>query len=299
MKLWDKFKQGLTKTRQGIWKQIHSLFRGKADEEFFDSLEETLIQGDVGLNTTMTIVEQLREIQVEKKIQDAQDLMEAFKDILQSLLPTSELEVHKDVLNIFLIIGVNGTGKTTSLAKLAYYYKEQGYKVMGAAGDTYRAAAIEQLTSWAERISFPLIAQEAGADPAAVAYDAREAARARGQDILLVDTAGRLHTKKNLMAELKKVKRVLQKDGDHLKTILVLDSTNGQNALEQGRMFNEALEIDGLILTKLDGTAKGGIVFAIARELHLPVYMIGLGEKPEDLKPFNPEFFVDNLLGEE
>lgn len=296
MKLWSKLKNGLAKTRQGVWQKVTSLFSGEINDDFFESLEEHLIQGDVGLPTTMKIIEQMEQHNLKNK--DSDEVLSIFKKTLVDLLPEKKLVLAQDQLNVFLIAGVNGSGKTTSLAKLAYYFKNNDYKVLAAAADTYRAAAIEQLQNWADRLNFPLIAQETGSDAAAVAFDATMAAQKRKSDVLLIDTAGRLHTEKNLMAELEKIKRVVSKNEPNVKTLLVLDATNGQNALEQGKIFNQALTIDGLILTKLDGTAKGGIIFAIAKELGLPVYMIGLGEKPEDLKPFNREAFVENLLAE-
>jgi len=297
MSLLDKLKSGLAKTRQGIWKNTVGLFRGKVDEDFFEELEELLIQGDVGVNTTMELVEELRKVQKEKKL-EGEELFSEFKNLLTGFLDASSLELDKDSLNILLIVGVNGSGKTTSLAKLAHFYKEEGFSPLLVAGDTFRAAAIDQLKIWGERLNLPVIAQSQGSDPAAVCFDAREAAIARGKNLLLVDTAGRLHTEKNLMEELKKIKRVLARDEQKIKTLLVLDATNGQNALEQGRIFNESLTIDGVILTKLDGTAKGGIVFPLARELNLSVFKIGLGEGMEDLKTFDPKLFVEQLLEE-
>lgn len=295
MSLIDKLKSGLAKTRQGIWKNTVGLFRGKVDEEFYEELEELLIQGDVGVNTTMELIEELRQRQKEKNL-EGEELFAEFKSLLSGFLQVSNFKLDPDQLNILLIVGVNGSGKTTSLAKLAHYYKQEGFAPLLVAGDTFRAAAIDQLKVWGNRLNLPVIAQSPGSDPAAVCYDAREAARARGKNLLLVDTAGRLHTEKNLMEELKKIKRVLGKEECNLKTLLVLDATNGQNALEQGRTFNDSLTIDGIILTKLDGTAKGGIVFPLARELKLPVFKLGLGEGMEDLKAFEPELFVEQLL---
>ena len=297
MSLLEKLKKGLSRTREGIWNKTAALFSRKIDEDFYEELEELLIQGDVGVKTTMEITEELREIQREKKL-EGDELFSAFKELLVEKLPRSEYAPQKGEQNMVLMVGVNGTGKTTSLAKLARYYHNEGMSPLLVAADTFRAAAIDQLKVWGQRLDLPVIAQNPGADPAAVAYDAREAGRARKNDMLLVDTAGRLHTQKNLMEELKKVKRVLTRDGDPVTTFLVLDATSGQNALEQGKEFNTALEIDGVILTKLDGTAKGGIVFALAQELGLPVYMVGLGEGMDDLKEFDPEIFVDQLLGE-
>ncbi len=298
MSILDKLKSGLAKTRQGIWKNTVGLFKGKVDEDFFEELEELLIQGDVGIKTTMELIEELKEIQGEKKL-EGEELFTEFKNLLAGFLQSAPVELEKDQLNILLIVGVNGSGKTTSLAKLAHYFHEEKYAPLIVAGDTFRAAAIDQLKVWGERLNLPVIAQDPGSDPAAVCFDAREAALARGKNLLLVDTAGRLHTEKNLMEELKKIKRVLSKEESNLKTLLVLDATNGQNALEQARIFNESLTIDGIILTKLDGTAKGGIVFPLARELNLPVYKLGLGEGMEDLKPFDPTLFVEQLLGED
>jgi len=291
----EKLKAGLAKTRQGIWQNTIGLFQRKVDEDFFEELEELLIQGDVGVKTTMELIEELQAVQKEKKL-EGEELFSEFKKILAGFLKTAPVELDKERLNILLLVGVNGSGKTTSLAKLAHHFQQENFAPMLVAGDTFRAAAIDQLKIWGERLNLPVIAQSSGSDPAAVCYDARESALARGKNLLLVDTAGRLHTEKNLMAELKKIKRVLNRNQPNLKTLLVLDATNGQNALEQGRIFNEALTIDGVILTKLDGTARGGIVFPLARELDLPVFKLGLGEGMEDLKPFIPELFVGQLL---
>lgn len=295
MTLWQKFINGLQKTRDSIWNSVKALFKGDINDEFFDELEEILIQGDVGVTTTMAIVEDLREV-VKKEKLAADELLAHFKGMLVEMLPQGQLITKKTGLKTLLFVGVNGSGKTTSLAKVGYRLKKEGKKIIIAAADTYRAAAIEQLQIWGDRLAIPVIAQNPGADPAAVVFDAQKAALARGADYLLVDTAGRLHTEKNLMAELGKIKRVLSGEDNFLQIVLVIDATNGQNALEQGRAFNDALKVDGVIVTKLDGTAKGGIVFALAKELGLPVFLIGLGERREDLKPFERNLFVESLL---
>ncbi len=295
MTLWEKFINGLRKTRSGIWNGVKALFKGDIDDEFFDELEEILIRGDVGVATTMSLVEDLRDV-VKKEKLTADELLAYFKDMLVEMLPQGQLATAEAGLKTLLFVGVNGSGKTTSLAKVGHRLKEEGKNVVIAAADTYRAAAIDQLQIWGERLAIPVIAQSPGADPAAVVFDAKKAALARDADYLLVDTAGRLHTEKNLMAELGKIKRVLVGEDNLLQIILVIDATNGQNALEQGRAFNGALEVDGVIVTKLDGTAKGGIVFALAKELNLPVFLIGLGESREDLKPFERNLFVESLL---
>ncbi len=289
MGIWKRIKRG------GLWERIASLLISDTDKDIYEELEETLIQADVGVSATLDIIDELKNQQSEKNLKGT-DLLTAFREILLGILPVATIHFKDNALNILLIVGVNGSGKTTTAAKLGFYFKQQNYSPLLVAADTYRAAGIEQLSLWAQKLQLPVIAPEAGADPGAVAFDGREAALARENNILIVDTAGRLHTQKNLMEELRKVKKVLSKDEHNLHTILVLDAISGQNGLEQGRIFHKYLNVDGLIMTKLDGTARGGILFAIARELKIPVFMAGLGEKPEDLKPFNSQLFVDSLL---
>ncbi|MEM8984593.1 MAG: signal recognition particle-docking protein FtsY [Pseudomonadota bacterium] len=273
---------------------------GKIDETVLEELETRLIMADVGIDTTEHILEQLRKRLARNELSDAAALLSGLEQTLTDLLtPVAKpLEISADRPFVVLMVGVNGAGKTTTLGKLAQQYTAAGYSVMLAAGDTFRAAAIEQLQVWGERNSVPVVAQQTGSDPAAVLFDAHQAATARSADILLADTAGRLHSQEGLMAELEKVKRVLGRadaNAPH-EVLLVLDAGLGQNALNQAREFNKALGVTGLVVTKLDGTAKGGVVFAIAAELGIPIRYIGIGEKLEDLAPFNAQDFVRALL---
>ena len=294
-----KLVAGLQKTRDNIISGMDSIFSGFSaiDDEFYEEIEETLIMGDLGIQTTMSIVEDLR-----KKVQGIKDpseckelLMESIRDQMDLGENAYEYENRQSVL---LIIGVNGVGKTTSVGKLAGQLKDDGKKVILAAADTFRAAAIEQLTEWANRAGVDIIAQQEGSDPAAVVYDAVAAAKSRRADILICDTAGRLHNKKNLMEELKKINRIIDKEFPeaYRETLVVLDGTTGQNALSQARQFMEVADITGIILTKLDGTAKGGIAVAIQSELGIPVKYVGVGEKIDDLQKFNAEEFVNALF---
>jgi fused signal recognition particle receptor len=273
---------------------------GRIDDTVLEELETRLITADVGVETTERILEGLRKQVARKELSDLNALLGALRGALVAILAADDREPQSDPSAPFsiLVVGVNGAGKTTTIGKLARHFKSQGLKVMLAAGDTFRAAAVEQLQVWGQRNDVPVIAQAAGADPAAVAFDAMQAARARSVDVLLTDTAGRLHTQTNLMEELKKVKRVMGRvDASAPQEILlVLDASQGQNALQQARLFNDALGVTGIVLTKLDGTAKGGIVFAIASELRLPIRYIGIGESAEDFGEFEPEAFVDALL---
>ncbi|MFI5358440.1 MAG: signal recognition particle-docking protein FtsY [Halanaerobiales bacterium] len=299
--LFSRLKSGLSKTRDGFINQVSSLFTsyGKIDEELFEELEEILIQADVGVKTTIQLVEELRERVEEEGIKEPEKLNDLFRQQLTELLQAENAGLElAGGLNILMVVGVNGVGKTTTIAKIAQRYKNEGKSVLLAAGDTFRAAAIDQLRVWSERIGVSLIAQQEGADAAAVAYDAVQAAKARDVDLLIVDTAGRLHTQKNLMEELKKVKRVIEREGEgsNIQVLLVLDATTGQNAINQARLFHEAINVDGIALTKLDGTAKGGIVVAIKNELGIPIKLIGVGEAAEDLQDFNPEEFVKALF---
>lgn len=297
----SKLVQGLTKTRNSIAHGIDAIFSGfsSIDDDFYEELEETLIMADLGINTTTAIVENLRAKVKENKIKDPAEcrelLINSMKEQMQLKETAYDFENKKSVV---LLIGVNGVGKTTSVGKLAGQLKEQGKKVMVAAADTFRAAAIEQLTEWAHRAKVDIIAQKEGSDPAAVIYDAVTAAKARNADILLCDTAGRLHNKKNLMEELRKIDRVIDREYPeaYRETLVVLDGTTGQNALAQAREFSEVADITGIVLTKLDGTAKGGIAIAIQSELGIPVKYIGIGEKIDDLQKFNAEDFINALF---
>ena len=293
--------EGLTKTRNNIASGLDSIFRGfsKIDDEFYEELEEILIMGDLGVDTTMNIIEDLQEQVQEQKIKDPQDCRQLLIDIIKDQMAVDETAYDfEDKTSVVLVIGVNGVGKTTTIGKLAAQLKARKKKVMMAAADTFRAAAIEQLTEWSHRAGVDIIAHQEGADPAAVVYDACQAARSRNVDILLCDTAGRLHNKKNLMNELSKIRRVIEREFPEacLETLIVLDGTTGQNALVQAREFKEVSDISGIVLTKLDGTAKGGIAIAIQAELGIPVKYIGVGEQIDDLQKFDPDAFVNALF---
>ncbi|RXT15084.1 signal recognition particle-docking protein FtsY [Ammoniphilus sp. CFH 90114] len=299
-----KFKDGLTKTRDAVVGKVEDLVRRykKIDEEFFEELEEILISADVGVNTVMELVDDLRKEVKKQRIEDAGQLKPLISEKLVGLFKENTadygLHIQEGRLNIIMFVGVNGVGKTTTIGKMAHMFKQQGKKVILAAGDTFRAGAIEQLEVWGQRVGVEVVKHQAGADPAAVVYDGIAAARSRGADILLCDTAGRLQNKVNLMEELNKVYRVIAReipDAPH-ETLLVLDATTGQNAMNQAKAFGEATKVSGIVLTKLDGTAKGGIVIAISNELKTPVKYVGLGEKMDDLQPFDPEQFVHALF---
>ncbi len=304
MGLFERLKQGLQKTKNAILHQTDSLFRalsGEINEDFYEELEEILILADFGAETSMEIIDLLREKVKEERIMSGEEAKIALREILVSLLEKDGLELNLSTRpSSILMIGVNGVGKTTSIAKIANFLKGQGKKVILAAGDTFRAAAREQLGIWAERVGVDMIAQGEGADPAAVVFDAAAAAKKRGADVLIVDTAGRLHNKKNLMDELSKISRVLDRElpGASREVLLVLDATTGQNAVSQAKEFKNSAGITGLVLTKLDGTAKGGIVFSLKKELGIPVKFIGVGEGMDDLQPFQPESFVKALFDE-
>ena len=293
--------EGLTKTRNNIVSGIDSIFSGFSaiDEDFYEEIEETLIMGDLGIETTMSIVENLRRQVKEKGIKEPEECKELLIESIKAQMDLGEnayeFENRKSVV---LVIGVNGVGKTTSVGKLAGQLKDSGRRVVLAAADTFRAAAIEQLTEWANRAGVDIIAQQEGSDPAAVIYDAVNAAKSRNADVLICDTAGRLHNKKNLMEELKKINRIIDREYPeaYRETLVVLDGTTGQNALAQARQFMEAAKVTGIILTKLDGTAKGGIAVAIQSELGIPVKYIGIGEKIDDLQKFNADDFVNALF---
>ena len=311
-----KMAQGLNKTRQSLVGQVKNLFssRSAIDDELWQDLEDVLLTADVGVGATDRILEELRRVVKEKKIQDPQLLTGELKAILGKILnaeaveegaeeivvPNRGLKVEHGKLMVVLMVGVNGAGKTTTTAKIAAHYKNQGFKVLMAAADTFRAAAIDQLQVWSDRIGVDLIRHSEGSDPAAVVYDAVAAAKARGTELLLVDTAGRLHNKANLMEELRKIRRVAGRDleGAPHEILLVLDATTGQNALEQARVFNQVTELTGLILCKLDGTSRGGIILAVAQELNIPVRYIGVGEGVDDLREFEPEQFLAALFNE-
>ncbi len=302
-KIADKFKEGLTKSRETVMGKMSLLFlRDKIDEAFYEELEEILIASDIGVPTTLQLMDELREEVRQRKIKQAEELAPLLSEKLLALMQDasdpSELRLNPHGLSILLFVGVNGVGKTTTIGKLAYQLKNQGKKVMLAAGDTFRAGAIEQLQTWGQRLGVDVIHHQAGADPAAVVYDALSAARSRKADVLLCDTAGRLHNNVNLMQELSKIHRVIRREipeAPH-EVLLVLDATTGQNALNQAKLFRQAVDVSGIILTKLDGTAKGGIVVAIRRELEIPVKFVGLGEKPEDLQPFDARAFVEGMF---
>lgn len=300
----SKISQGLDKTRRQFVGRISNLFStsGRIDEEFWEELEDILLTSDVGLGAANTILDELRRVQKEKKIKEPQLLNDEIKAIIARILQAEAggggLHLDKDKLTVIMMVGVNGTGKTTTTAKLANKFKEEGHKVLLAAADTFRAAAIDQLQIWADRINIDLIRHQEGSDPGAVVYDAIEAAKARGCSIVLIDTAGRLHNKNNLMEELRKIKRVANKacPGAPHETLLVLDATTGQNALEQARVFNSVTDLTGLIMCKLDGTGKGGVVVGIGQEFNIPVRYIGVGEAVDDLREFNAGQFLDALF---
>ena len=294
---------GLTKTRKSLNESFNNLFTGfsSVDDDFYDELEETLVMADLGLDTTEKIIDNLKEIVKKNHIKEASECKELVINIIRDqMLVEDEAYDFENQKSVMLIIGVNGVGKTTSIGKLAAQYKNRGKKVMMCAADTFRAAAIDQLKTWANRAGVEIVAQDEGSDPAAVTFDAVKAANARGVDILLVDTAGRLHNKKNLMDELAKMKRIIEKECSdaHLETLIVLDGSTGQNALEQARQFSNVTQIDGIILTKLDGTAKGGIAIAIQSELNVPVKYIGVGEQINDLQKFDPDAYVNALFAD-
>lgn len=293
--------EGLNKTRENIVSGIDSIFSGFSaiDDDFYEELEETLIMGDIGIQTTMTIMEDLRKKVKEQHIKEPSQCKQLLIDSIRSQMDLGENAYEfENRQSVVLVIGVNGVGKTTSVGKLAGQLKDEGKKVVLAAADTFRAAAIEQLTEWANRAGVEIIAQQEGSDPAAVIYDAVAAAKSRRADVLICDTAGRLHNKKNLMEELRKVNRIIEKEypDAYRETLVVLDGTTGQNALVQAKQFMEVADITGIILTKLDGTAKGGIAVAIQAELGLPVKYVGVGEKIDDLQKFNSTDFVNALF---
>ena len=301
MGFFQRLKQGLSKTRGGLTSRVDELVENtrEIDEDFYDELTDILILGDVGMDATMDMIDKLKQRVESEKIRDAGKAREILKSIV-----AEEMNIPRPPLKwpmVMFVVGVNGVGKTTTVGKLALRFQEIGRSVMLAAGDTFRAAADDQLAVWAERAKVPLIKHQPGSDPAAVVYDAVQAAKARKADLLIIDTAGRLHNKKNLMEELSKMRRIIDRDFPEatVRCMLIMDATTGQNGLNQAKMFKEAVEINGIILTKLDGTAKGGVAIAIRRELNVPVWYIGVGEGIDDLQAFEAKEFVKALFGEE
>ena len=295
-----RLKEGLSKTRNSIVDSFSSVFGAShIDDDFYEELEETFIMADMGYETTEKVIENLKERVKEARIKEPAACKELIINIIrdQMMVDESAYDFEKKK-SVILVIGVNGVGKTTTIGKLAAQYKKSGKKVLIAAADTFRAAAIDQLKTWADRAGVEMISHNEGADPAAVVYDAVSAAKARNTDILLIDTAGRLHNKKNLMDELAKMRRIISRDypDANVESLIVLDGTTGQNALEQARQFSNVTEIDGIVITKLDGTAKGGIAIAIQAELNVPVKFIGIGEKIDDLQRFDPSAYVEALF---
>ena len=298
-----KIKDGLKKTREGVFSKITRIISGKRkiDEDLLVELEEILIAGDVGVDATLNVIDHIRDRVKKDRYETSEELDQLIKDEVSQLLEAPEFAQPEQKPVIILVVGVNGTGKTTSIAKLAYKLKEQGKSVLLAAGETFRAAAIEQLSIWGDRIGCDVIKHQQNSDPAAVVFDAVTAAKARNADYLIIDTAGRLHTKSNLMTELEKIVRVIQRqvpEAPH-EVILVLDAGNGQNALNQAREFVKSANVNSIFLTKLDGTAKGGVVLSIRNVLGIPVKYIGLGEKMTDMEYFNPKEFVEGLFANE
>mgnify|MGYP000981872540 FL=1 len=299
MGFFEKIKAGLTRTKENIGHSFDQLFAGELNDDFYDELEETLILGDMGVETTMKAVEELRRRVKAEKIKDMEGARACLRRVLTDMLQVGEPELRLDTApSVALFIGVNGVGKTTTIGKLAARMKGEGRRVLMAAADTFRAAAADQLEIWSERSGVELVRQYEGAEPAAVVFDALSAAKARSADVVLIDTAGRLHNKQNLMNELNKISRVVDRElpGCDRETLLVLDATTGQNGLIQAKQFKEAAGITGIVLTKLDGTAKGGIAIAIAKELGVPVKYAGVGEGIDDLKPFDAMDFAQALI---
>ncbi len=304
MGLFDSLKKGLEKTRNNLMGGIEQLFGAydEVDDDFYEELEETLVLADMGMTTSVRLVENLRKEAMQRRLKRPEEVKELLMQQMAELLETGDLSItDPDRMSIVMMIGVNGAGKTTTIGKLSAQLKASGKKVILAAADTFRAAAIDQLRVWSERAGVEMISHQEGADPGAVVYDAAAAAKSRHADVLICDTAGRLHHKKNLMAELNKLFRILEREFPEARreVLLVLDATTGQNALMQAKLFAESAPITGIVLTKLDGTAKGGVVIAIASELGIPVKYIGVGESIEDLQPFHPQEFARALLSEE
>ncbi|MGN0163793.1 MAG: signal recognition particle-docking protein FtsY [Candidatus Ornithomonoglobus sp.] len=303
MGLFDKLKAGLKKTSDAISERVNNVFSVfvKVDEELFENLEEALIMADLGMETSIELIDELRDRVKKKHITDGNEVKRELQSVIADALCENDSEMKLETSpSVVLVIGVNGVGKTTSIGKMATYYKSQGKRVLLAAADTFRAAAIDQLDIWADRAGVDIIKHQEGSDPAAVVFDACNAAKARGADVLICDTAGRLHNKKNLMAELEKISRVIARElpGASRENLLVLDATTGQNAVSQAKLFGEVSDITGIVLTKLDGTAKGGIVISIAKEQRIPVKFIGVGEGVDDLQVFDAQSFARALFDE-
>lgn len=300
MGFFEKLKNGLKKTKDSMMSRIESLLHSftKIDEELFEELEETLIMCDIGVNTSVKICDMLRERVKKEGVTDPAMIKDMLKDVITEMLGEEQPLDMSTTPSVILVIGVNGVGKTTTIGKLAYELHNEGKRVIVAAADTFRAAAIDQLEVWTERAGVDIIKHNEGSDPAAVVFDALTAAKARNADVVICDTAGRLHNKKNLMDELKKISRIVhqQAEGCALEVLLALDATTGQNAVNQAKQFNEVADITGIILTKLDGTAKGGIIISITDDLKIPVKLVTVGEKIDDLQPFNARNFVDALF---
>ena len=300
MAFFEKIKEGLKKTKESMMKQVELVINSftKIDENFFEELEETLIMSDIGVNTSSKICGELRKKVKEKGLTDTKEIKQTLKEIITDMLGEDKGLDFSSSPSVILVIGVNGAGKTTTIGKLCAKLKSQGKNVIVAAADTFRAAAIDQLEVWTKRAGVDIVKHSEGSDPAAVVYDAITAAKARRSDVLICDTAGRLHNKKNLMDELSKISRIVrtQAEGCPLEVLLVLDATTGQNAVNQAKLFKETADITGIVLTKLDGTAKGGIVISIADDLKIPVKLIGVGEKTEDLQDFCAKDFVNALF---
>jgi fused signal recognition particle receptor len=297
--LFRRLKDGLSKSRKSMQQNLSTIMFEKLDEEIWEQLEEALIFADCGVASTVETVNRMEQAAAEGRVHNKEQFYQELEMILAEMFASGDTRIDVSAQPaVILVVGVNGTGKTTTVGKIAWHLQQVGKSVVLAAADTYRAAAIEQLTEWGKRAGCPVIKQEHGSDPGAVVYDAINAARSRGADVVLVDTAGRLHTQVPLMEELKKIRRVIEKqvpDGPH-ETLLTVDATTGQNGLIQARLFGEAVAVTGCILTKLDGTAKGGIAVAISHELNLPIKLIGVGEQTEDLRPFDPKEFARALL---
>lgn len=303
MGFFKKLNKGLKKTRDNMSGAINAALYGKneIDDEFYDELEEILVMADVGVNTSAEIVEKLRDAVFKKNLRKAKDVKEEIKNIVADMLSGGETIDMVTIPSVILVIGVNGVGKTTSIGKMAAMFKEEGKKVILGAADTFRAAAIDQLEIWADRAGVDIVKHKEGADPAAVVFDTISAGKARNADIIICDTAGRLHNKKNLMDELAKIYRVIDRQLPYAdrEIFLVLDATTGQNAVNQAKEFKDVAEITGIILTKLDGTAKGGVVLAIKNDLKVPVKFVGVGEGIDDLRPFDPKAFAEGLFEED
>lgn len=304
MGLFDRLKSGLEKTRESFSEKVNNVFKVfvRVDEDFFEELEEALIMADLGVETATYIIEKLRDVVKTKHISDSEEVKEELKNVISEILTGQDTKMHLETKpSVILVIGVNGVGKTTSIGKMAAHYKSRGKKVILAAADTFRAAAIDQLDVWANRCGCEIIKHQENSDPASVVFDACRAAAARGADILICDTAGRLHNKANLMAELNKISRVIERELPEAdkEIMIVLDASTGQNAVSQAKLFSEAADISGIILTKLDGTAKGGVVVSIAKEQNIPVKFIGVGETLEDLQEFDADSFAKALFDKE